>query len=84
MYEIYQKLGIHVKELMSNNIFPGGPLESPNAYKFLYAVKKNDLRIVRRMISVEKYIVYQYDNVSLVLYKISFLIAQQNSFALGG
>ena len=63
MFETYKKLGIHVKEILEDRPFPCRPLESRNANKFFYAVKKENVFKIRRLLATEKYIVYQYDNV---------------------
>ena len=56
-----KRLGISLDDLLNNKPFPTRPFERQHADKFIKAVKKNDMKTIKQIITLSRYIVHSYD-----------------------
>lgn len=58
-----QEIKMSLDEYITRKPFPKQPLESELAKEFIGAVKISDIKKVRKMLLLDKYLVYQFDYV---------------------
>jgi len=59
------RLGLTPEEVAVENIFPKWPLERKEAHSFINSAKKGDYKACKNLLKINKYLVYDYDNVNI-------------------
>lgn len=62
-----KNLNISLEELLYEKPFPKEPFERENSKKFLSAVKNNELKIVKKMLIEDRFLVHNFDFVIFFL-----------------
>ncbi len=61
----FTKLGISLEEFYSKKLISSKPLESPEAEYFFNYIKLGDEESVLKLLKINRYLVYEFDNVNI-------------------